>query len=485
MTPTGWGGPFGRVTWKSPGRGRRPIGNIGPMLAESSSDPASSPPLSHVAERGTDLAAGSRAVAHPEVEQAARQLGLFVIWEKGRGAADRILADLADRFDVLHVYDVHWSRSLVTQNYRRFYNDVDVRGIFHLEKKGAGPFLAVTVLDRAPLMEERVTARGSRLVNSRLLDAKLTVRGWTSEYAVHCGETEWENSRDITMLLGEDPRSHLQRSRVSWDGRVERLDRDVVGARGWSSSGELFRVLNEAELYTVLEPEDAGAALDTAVATVEILAGPRSGLSSTLPTILNAMPRFLAVHAEGGRFRVSVGGRSVSVTIRHVGDQLLDARWEADLIARRELDARGWYRLSRADAAEVRAYRALMHRASLDRPGLEAQVGEARAAGAAPRILEALARPEDPRAPLIAFLGERGYALVRPLDLSVPFRHEVLGIARPGVRRTAERARLGARLAARSLTGPIGIAYHAARDRFLLAAPWLRDVRRMVARTFR
>jgi hypothetical protein len=252
----------------------------------------------------------------------------------------------------------------------------------------------------------------------------------------------------------------------------------VVGARGWSSSGELFRVLNEAERYAVLEPEDPGAALDAGVATVELLAGPRSGLSSTLPTILNAMSPFHAVRAEGGRFRVSVGGRSVSVTIRHVGDQLLDVRWEADLIARRELDTRGWYRLSQADAAEVRAYRALTHRASLDQPDLEAQIAEA-------LMLEALARPEDPRAPLAAFLDERGYALVRPLDLSVPFRHELLGIARPGVRRTAERARLGARLAMRSVTGPLGFAYHAARDRFLLAAPWARDVRRMVARTFR
>ncbi len=409
---------------------------------------------------------------------------MFVIWAKGRGAEDRILADLADRFHVLHVYDVHWSPSLVAQNYRRIYNDVDVRGIAHLDMKGAGPFLAVTVLDRAPLMEERMTARGLRLVNSRFLDAKLTVRAWTSEYAVHCGENEWENTRDLMMLLGEDPRSHVERSTAPWDGRVERLDRDVVGARGWSSSGELFRVLNETELYAVLEPEDPGAALDSGVSTVELLAGPRSGLSSTLATILNAMPRLHAVNAEGGRFRVSVGGRSVGVTIRHVGDQLFDARWEADLIARRELDARGWYRLSEADAAEVRAYRALTHRASLDRPGLEAQVVEARAAGASPRILEALARPEDP-APLVSFLEERGYALVRPLDLSVPFRHELLGTTLPGVRRTAERARLGARLAVRSVTVPLGIAYHAARDRFLLVAPWLRDVRRMVARTLR
>jgi hypothetical protein len=412
------------------------------------------------------------------------QLGLFVIWEKARGAEDRILAEISQRFDVLHVYEVQWSPPLVTQNYRRFYNDVDVRGAAHLDKKGAGPFLAVTVLDRAPLMEERLTARGVRRVNSRLLDAKLTARAWTSEYAVHCGEDEWENARDLTMLLGEDPRSHLAQSPVRWDGSVERLHRDVVGARGWSSPGELFRVLNQAECYAVLEPEDPGAALAAGVATVELLAGPRSGLSSTLPTILNATPRLHAGQAEGGPFRVSIGGRSVGVTIRHVGDQLFDARWEADVIARRELDERGWYRLSRADAAGVRAYRTLTHRPTGDRPDLAAQVTEARAAGVAPRMLQALARPEDP-APLCAFLDQRGYRLVRPRDLGVAFRHEVLGAAWPGLRRTADRARLIARFVVRSVARPIRAAYQAARDRFLLAAPWARAVKGFVLRAFR
>ena len=418
-----------------------------------------------------------------DVVGAVPAVGLFAIWERGRGAQDRILAELIKRFDVLHVYEVQWSPPLVTRNFRRFYNDVEVRGVAHLEMKGAGPFLAVTVRDRAPLMEERMTARGMRVVNSRFLDAKLTARAWTSDYAVHCGETEWENARDLTMLLGEDPQSHLALSHGRWDGHVERLHRDVVGARGWSSVGELFRVLNQAERYVVLEPDDPGAAVAAGAGTIELLAGPRSGLASTLSSILNATPRFHAVHEEGGRFGVHVGGRRVAVTIRHVGDQLFDARWQADVMSRRELDARGWYRLAAADAAEVRAYRTLTHRATWDRQELDAQVAEARAAGAAPRLVAALTCPDN-HAALVAFLDERGYRLVRPKDLSVAFRHEMLGTARPGVRRAAERARLVVRFAVQSVTGPIGVAYLAARDRFLLVAPSARAVKRIVLRAF-
>jgi hypothetical protein len=454
------------------------------MLPEPRLGQGHARPRSLAVPDSVDPAAGSRADGHPEVEQEL-QLGLFVLWEKARGEEDRILADLADRFDVLHVYDVHWTPSLVTQNYRRFYSDVEFRGVAHVYKKGSGALLAVTVLDRNPRVEERMTARGVRIVNSRFLDAKLAYRAWTSETAVHCGENEWENARDITMMLGEGQRAHRERSPGPWDGRVERLDQDVAGARGWSSSGELFRILNEAERYVVLAPEDPRAALDAGAGTVELLAGPRTGLTSTVPTILNAVPRFPALPEVGGRCRVWVAGRSVSVTIRHVGDQLLDARWEADLIARRELDVGGWYRLSPTDAAEVRAYRALLHRTTLKGPTLAALAVEAQAAGASPWILQALARPEDPRAPLVAFLEERGYALVRPLDLSVPFRHEALGVTRPGLRRTAERARLAARLAVRSFAAPLDAAYRRARDRVLLAAPWVREVRRKVTRAFR
>jgi hypothetical protein len=422
--------------------------------------------------------------ADREGEGGVPQVGLFVIWGHARAAEDRIVTDLADRFEVLHVYDVHWSRSLLMRNFRRFYSDIDVRGIAHLYKKGAGAFLAITAVDHQPRFEERMTARGMRLVNSRFLDAKVIYREWTSDLVVHCGENEWENTRDITMLLGEDPRSHLARSSRRWDGLVERLDRDIVGARGWPSARELFRVLNETVRYAVLEPDDPVAALDAGASSVELLAGPRSGLPSTVPTILNADPRFLSLPDVGGRYGVSVGGRSVTVTIRHIGDQLLDARWEADLIARRELDPRGWYRLSTADAAEVRGYRALMHRTGPDRSHLGAVALEARAAGASPRVIAALADPGRLPAPIDEFLAERGYAHVRPLDLRIPYRYEALGVPRPALRRLVDRARLGARLAVRSVTCPLRFVYLEARDRILLAAPWAREVRRTVARAF-
>lgn len=423
--------------------------------------------------------------AGPGSEGDAPQVGLFVLWGNGRAAADRIVTDLADRFEVLHVYEVHWGRALVIRNFRRFYNDIDVRGIGHLYKKGGGPFLAATVVDRAPRIEDRVTARGLRPVNSRFLDAKLAYREWTSDLVVHGGENDWENTRDITMLLGEDPQTHLARSTQQWDGLVERLDRDVAGAHGWPSARELFHVLNHTVRYAVLEPEDPAAALDHGASTVELLAGPRSGLPSTLPTILNAEARLLSLPDAGGRYAVRVGGRSVTVTIRHVGDQLFDRRWGADLIARRVLDPRGWYRPSPADAAEVRAYRALMHRARLNAGRLVSIATAARAAGASPQILEALADPGRRPNALDAFLAERGYAHVRPLDLRVAYRYEAVGERRPGIRRITDRATLAARLAVRVVTCPLASAYHELRDRFLLAAPWARDVRRTVARAFR
>ena len=99
------------------------------------------------------------------------QPGLFVLWEKSRRVEDRILEDLEQRFELLHAYEVRWTPARVPANFQRFYSDLDVRGVDHVLNKGAGPFLAVTLVDHEPAVEPRMTARGRRLVNARFLEA--------------------------------------------------------------------------------------------------------------------------------------------------------------------------------------------------------------------------------------------------------------------------------------------------------------------------
>ena len=160
--------------------------------------------------------------------------GVFVIWDGARVADDAILADLARRFWLRAVYEVHWTPELVQRNYERFYSDLDVRGVYHLLNKGTGPFLAAVLVDRSPSLEPRMTSRGRRTVNARFVDAKLQYREWLGGLGVHCGETAWETRRDLTMLLGPQVRDQLLGDAVAWDGRVEAMHRDLSGADGWN-----------------------------------------------------------------------------------------------------------------------------------------------------------------------------------------------------------------------------------------------------------
>jgi len=203
---------------------------------------------------------------------ATTQAGLFVLWPNSRGSEHRILADLRERFVLRRVFEVHWTPSRVRSNYERFYSDLEVRGVYHLFNKGSGPFLAAVVEDRSPTLEPRMTSRGRRTVNARFVDAKAQYREWMGSLGVHCGETDWETQRDLTMLLGQQLRDRLLEDPHAWNDCIEVLHRDVSGADGWSSAGEMFGALGHGVDYALLDGEDSAAAVVSGGKQVQILA---------------------------------------------------------------------------------------------------------------------------------------------------------------------------------------------------------------------
>ena len=102
--------------------------------------------------------------------------GLFVLWDAVRSHESEILADLERRFGVVSVTEVEWTPGRVERNYERFYSDLDVRGVYHVLNKGAGPLLAVVLWDPDPIVEVRGTSRGPRDVTAHFLNARLRYR---------------------------------------------------------------------------------------------------------------------------------------------------------------------------------------------------------------------------------------------------------------------------------------------------------------------
>jgi len=399
--------------------------------------------------------------------------GLFILWEKARHCEARILDDLQRRFTILRAHEVHWTPEHISRNFRRFYSDIDVSGVAHQYNKGGGAFVAVTLLDTEPVMEVRATSRGPRVVNSRFLDAKMQYREWTGLVCVHSGECDWENNRDITMLLGEDPHIHAAQVTGPWDGQLERLDRDLAGARGWRSAEDLFRTLNEVVPYVVISAADPINASADAAEPVEIL----TEQYHELITILNARHRHGTAPTVGGRFRISVAGRPVEVIIRRVGDGLLDEVWEREILERRQWEPQGYYRLAPSDAFELRAYRTLVHRAHVSSADRTALAHAAQQIGATRWTEDSLASPDQAKALLDELMERNGRDYVRPRDLGVFFNHRFIGRTWPTLRAVSDVVQ---RMIRSAVDGAIGRAKHGylrSRDQILQAAPWIRWLR--------
>jgi len=402
-------------------------------------------------------------------ERAAHDLGLFIIWKNARHAQDRILTDLAQRFELLRVYEMHWSPALMLQNFQRFYADMDLRGIYHALRKGAGPFLLATVVDPDPSFERRETTRGWRTVNANLLDPKQRYRDWTGPFLVHSTETAWETNRDLSMLLGVGAEQYRKANPTSWDGRIETIARDIIGANGWDSLQELFWVLNRSVNYAAIFNAPPG---DDTAPDIDLVTDNYWALHALTNTRLHP-----PIAPDGGRFTIIVDDRPLSIGIRFAGDGYYDPRMAADMLRARVLDPDGYYRPSDADGFVALAYQTLAHKAAPGRDETAGLIAMASKQGIAGWTRESLADPEQGKSLLRALLQDRGYACCAPRDRSVPFDRALLAQQPTLARRLADTAGRQAARARQAVLVPLLGRVWRSRDRLLLHLPLLRTIK--------
>lgn len=406
-----------------------------------------------------------------EGAEAGAESSLFVIWSNGRHMEDRIVADLERRFELVRLYEVVWTAGHAIQNFRRFYADLPVRGVYHALAKGRGPFLAAVVLDPRPDVMECDTSRGRRVVNARFLEAKTEYRRWAGELTIHCTETPFETRRDLTMLLGTGAPSPRSLAAEARPGRTERLLKDPVGAGGWTSEAELFEVLNRSVAYVLTGGPGAGTPGD-------LLHRPHANLLTddylTLHAVLDARPRVARPH--GGPFQVRIGGRWVDVRLRFVGDGFYHPTWAEDLLASRRKDGVGPYRPPEEHDFAALVYDRYAHppnRSTYDRArlsGLASEVGISAwpATSTSPEAVEAW---------MEQWLSVRGYASVEPKDPAVPYEPSFTTSA--GGTHARGRTALRRRLSwwVHRVRQAVRGSYWSTRDQVLIRAPWLRPSR--------
>lgn len=415
------------------------------------------------------------------LEAAARaaELHLVVVWSSGRSHERAILADLRDRFDVLRVHEVHWTPELVPQNYSRFYRGRLVPPYRNVEtRKGSGPLLAVTVLDRAPDYAVRDTLHGEAVVNANLFDAKVRYREWTGPgHLVHGSDTAAEANRDLMLLLGCTTQAYLERHPGSWDGTIRPVQRDLSGARGWDSAGQMLEALNCSVDYVVLGGADPVRMLEEETdATIELL----TDSYKEIIAVTNARPLLRQIPPWGGRFLIRVGERNAPFAFRFVGDHYFDPKWQRAVLERRVWCERGYFKPQAQDDLETLAYHALIHEPSLTPEHKARMLSLARALG---REDTAPAAPDDEariKRALDVILEQHGYAYVQPLDVFAFYNFHAAGVRFPGTRRrVADLRRAGAHRYYR-WAAQIRARYFTARDLLARSAPGVRGFLRLL-----
>ncbi len=127
------------------------------------------------------------------------ELHLFVIWSSALPLADRMLADMARRLEIV------WQREFPIEGrardfYRRFYAHMRLDGKRKEKSCGKGPYLLVVVRDPVP---EYVDTPNGIAVNRTMLELKARYREWALRgYRVHGTLTREEFARDIQVLTG-------------------------------------------------------------------------------------------------------------------------------------------------------------------------------------------------------------------------------------------------------------------------------------------
>ena len=405
----------------------------------------------------------------------AYELGMFVIWDTGRHQQSRILDDLASRFHIAQVHEIHWTPGMTWANFQRFYSDLELRGVYHQLNKGTGPFLVITIIDDDPDYGERLTGRGMRKVNSRFFDAKSLYRDWTGGNGIHCGETRFETDRDFYMLFGSDNSTVANPRDVKWDGSIVELHRDPAGANQWESLSQLFEVLNRVTAYAairydVLAPDDALSCS----APIDIVTEDHYAVHTIL-THGNYIP---ARVPGGGPVVVRVGNRDVRFGIRFPGDHYFDPHWMRQLLTTRVLDSKGYYRPRDEERFWILAYHAVAYRKSISRDlrirlaslGNDIGVNEP----------EAEFNENSDRKTYFECLRRRGIFFTTPLDRSVYFNRQILGIQPSSFRHALLILQNSAALAGQRLFVKLQTFYYRSRDTILSGAPWLGDLRRIL-----
>lgn len=347
------------------------------------------------------------------------EIHLFIIWENARTNEDMIIKDIDKKFEILKVYEVHWSKNKFSENLSRFYGTQlppNSRKEVHC---GTNPFLAIVVEDKDPVYEIHTTSKGDQEVNSKLFTSKTLHREWTGGgHRVHATNTIAEADHNFTLLFGKNMQDFMKEHVNRSSKEVEIWDKDLVGAYGWDNLKQLLYVLNSTANYVVLrnfEPlpdnyyADAHGDIDLLVSNYH-----------DARLIANSKPIFKNKHRVHNS--VSINNEKVYFDFRYIGDNYYDQIWEENILKDKVLSNKGFFVPSDKDYFYSLLYHGLIHKPQIGKDYIERLSQLAANLG----INLNVGSFEDGQALKILsdFLKDNSYSFTQPNDKSVYYHSD-------------------------------------------------------------
>jgi len=292
---------------------------------------------------------------------------VFVLWHNALHHRTAFLTYLSNRFSLVFVYPIEWSRTSALQNLQRLYLN-DFGAADRLRRIGNGHFLVAIVRDRYPKNRLDVTPSGQlEVVNTNIVEAKRHLRNLTEspefKFNVHSSNSVKEARRDGLLLLGAE--RYLEAIRHEGAPVFNSLVKtNLAGTNGWKNWAELRLVMNTCTDYTLLRPIRAQTLTDNLSGEggdVDVLVPSLQSFSSTV----NGVPTRPDGH--GNHFRVLVGGVDTIFDLRSVGDGDADPLWQRDMLSKSNSDC-GLHVASDVDLFFYLIYHYYAHKGGLIAP---------------------------------------------------------------------------------------------------------------------
>lgn len=283
-------------------------------------------------------------------------LYIFVIWENGRSKENFLLEEIKKKFIIRDIYEIKWTTKNFPNNMKRFYGPKLGNVFTKTTDCGTGPLLLIIISDPNPKFGKRRTSNGMELVNISIFDSKKLYRKLTGVgYAIHSSITDKETNDDLTMLLGKNIDDISKNLPEKWDGKIKKLESDLIGQNEWKDMNQLFYVLNSTTNYVVLRnfeglPEnyqnydhnDIDILTDDFLRTPYITNGGKSSFNKEFSSF------------------VKVGDKSIKFDFGYPGDNYFDEKWAYDILKRRVFE-HGLYTPSKEDYFYTLFYHAVFH----------------------------------------------------------------------------------------------------------------------------